>query len=144
MSLVNKLLEGKELWNVSPNDTVFEAIRLMDEKGTGALMVVDAGKLVGIISERDYARKVILKDKSSKNTLVKEIMTSRVVVANPDQAANEILAVMHHNHIRHLPVKDKDKLLGMVSMEDVVSDIIHDQKDKIKELEHYVTWEEAY
>ena len=144
MSQVNQLLDGKELWSVSPNDTVFEVIRLMDEKGAGALTVVHDGKLVGIISERDYARKVILKDRSSKQTLVRDIMTRRVLVANPNQAANEVLAVMNHNHVRHLPVKEKDRLIGMISIEDVVADIIHDQLDKIKELEHYVSWEESF
>ena len=144
MSLVNNLWNGRELWSVSPDDTVFNAIKLMDEKGIGALTVVDQGKLVGIISERDYARKVILKDRSSKSTLVKEIMTSHVMFTEPSQKANECLAIMNHHHIRHLPVQDKGKLVGMISMGDVVKDIIDSQQVKIKELEHYVAWEESY
>lgn len=144
MSLVNQLLDGRELWSVSPDDTVYDAIKLMDEKGIGALTVIHQDKLVGIISERDYARKVILKDRSSKNTLVKDIMTKRVLYTHPSQKTNECLAVMNHHRIRHLPVKDKDKLIGIISMGDVVRDIIDDQQLKIKELEHYVSWEENY
>lgn len=144
MSLVDKILDGKSLWSISPEDTVYDAIKLMDEKGVGALTVVQDGKLVGIISERDYARKVILKDRSSKSTLVKDIMTKRVLYASPSQKSTECLAMMNHHRIRHLPVKQNDELVGIVSIGDVVRDIIDDQEVKIKELEHYFSWEENY
>ncbi len=146
MTNVGKLLEekGSAVWHVTPDDTVFDAIKLMDEKGIGALAVLVDGTLAGIISERDYARKVILKGRSSKKTRVKDIMTRHIFYTFPEQDVEECLVVMSEHHIRHLPVMQNDKIIGMISLGDVVKDIIKEQKDKIAHLEHYITWEESY
>jgi len=146
MTDISSLLKDKAsgLWSVSPQDTVFNAIKLMEEKGIGALLVLDAGVLTGILSERDYARKVILKGRSSGDTQVKEIMTRQVYYTYPDQKIEECLVVMTEHHIRHLPVMQDDDVVGMISMGDVVKEIIKEQRDKIAQLEHYITWEESY
>lgn len=146
MSTIEKLMEtkGNALWTISPEDSVFEAIRKMDEHAVGALPVVLNDNLVGIISERDYARKVILHDRSSKETKVKEIMTKRVFHTFPQQKIEECMAVMTEHHIRHLPVMAEGKLTGMISVGDVVKDIISEQKFKIEQLEHTISWEESY
>lgn len=143
---VGKLLEvkGKALWSVHPDDSVFDAIKLMDEKGTGALVVVADDALVGIISERDYARKVILKGRQSKETLVKEIMSRQVYHTFAEQDVEDCLAVMTKHHIRHLPVMADKKLIGMISMGDVVKEILVKQKQEIEHLEHYISWEESF
>ena len=116
----------------------------MDDKGVGALAVVQNDGLVGIISERDYARKVILKDRSSKETKVKEIMSTRVFHTFPEQKIEECMAVMTEHHIRHLPVIKDNKLVGMISLGDVVKEIISEQQFKIEQLEHTISWEESY
>ena len=146
MLKVAQLLEvkGSQIWSISPEDTVFEAIRIMDEKGIGALTVMQDGELVGILSERDYARKVILKDRSSKETLVKEIMTRDVYYTLPEQDVEACLAVMTERRIRHLPVISEDKVIGMISMGDVVKEIIADQKYMLEQLEHSISWGESY
>lgn len=146
MSSVAELLKnkGSDIWTVSPEQTVFDAIKRMDEKGAGALAVVKNERLIGIISERDYARKVILKGRSSKETQVKEIMTSHVYHTIPDDTVDSCMAIMGKHHIRHMPVLDGDKLVGMISISDVVNLIIQEQKDRIKQLEHTVTWQESY
>ena len=146
MSVIEKLIEakGNELWTISPEDSVFDAIKEMNEHSIGALPVVLDGKLVGIISERDYARKVILKSRSSKETLVKEIMTTRVFHTFPKQKISECMVVMSKHHIRHLPVVENEKLVGMISIGDVVKDIISEQKFKIEQLEHTISWSESY
>ena len=146
MSTIEKLIgnKGKDVWTVSPDDSVFEAIKQMDQYSVGALPVVLDDKLVGIISERDYARKVILKDRSSKTTLVKEIMTTRVFHTSPQQKIEECMAVMSEHHIRHLPVLEDEKLVGIISIGDVVKDIISEQQFKIEQLENTITWSEAY
>lgn len=146
MSVIEKLIEvkGNELWTISPEDFVFDAIKEMNEHSIGALPVVLDGKLVGIISERDYARKVILKDRSSKETQVKEIMTTRVFHTFPKQKIEECMVVMSEHHIRHLPVIDNEKLIGMISIGDVVKDIISEQQFKIEQLEHTISWSESY
>src|SRR6202043_3578853 len=112
--------KGKEAWFVTPDQTVYEAIERMSEKAVGALLVISSGKLVGIISERDYARKVILKGKSSKTTLVMEIMTSPVIFVTPDQSGDECMGIITKNHIRHLPIVEDEKVLGIVSIGDLV------------------------
>ena len=146
MSTVEKLLGGKEneLWTVSPDDSVFDAIKMMNEKSVGALPVVLKDKLIGIISERDYARKVILENRTSKDTLVKEIMTSKVFHTVPTQKIEECMAVMTEHHIRHLPVITDNQLSGMISVGDVVKYVISDQKFKIEQLEKTLSWSESY
>lgn len=146
MSTIEKLIEtkGTELWTISPEDSVFDAIKEMNEHSIGALPVTLEGKLVGIISERDYARKVILKDRSSKETKVKEIMTTRVFHTFPRQKIEECMVVMSEHHIRHLPVMENEKLIAMISIGDVVKDIISEQQFKIEQLEHTISWGESY
>jgi CBS domain-containing protein len=137
---VSQLLQdkGREVWSVSPDASVYEAIALMSEKGVGALVVMQGGAIAGMISERDYARKVILEERSSKETRVGEIMTSRVVCAQPDQSVEQCMALMTEKRIRHLPVVDGTQLLGMVSIGDLVKAIIADQQFVISQLEHYI------
>ena len=146
MTTVAELLKSKgaDVWSVSPEQTVFDAIKTMDEKGAGALAVVSQERLAGIISERDYARKVILMGRASKETQVKEVMTSHVYHAVPDDEVASCMMVMGKHHIRHMPVLDGDKLVGMISISDVVNVIIQEQQDRIKQLEHTVTWQESY
>jgi len=140
MQTIRKILseKGSDLWNTSPNSTVYEALQIMADKDVGALLVIENEMLVGIFSERDYARKVILVGKSSKKTYVKEIMTPHVVYATPDQTNEQGLALMTAKHIRHLPVIDGEKLVGMVSIGDLVRSIISEQKETITQLEQYI------
>ena len=118
---VKKLLDkkGHEVYSISPNAMVYDALKLMAEKEIGALVVLEDKKMVGILSERDYARKIILKGKSSKETQVREIMTSEVIYTRPDQEVRKCLSLMTKHHFRHLPVLEKDKLVGILSIEDV-------------------------
>ena len=146
MSTIEKLIDlnTSEVWTISTEDSVFDAIKKMNEKAVGALPVVDNDKLVGIISERDYARKVILENRTSKDTLVKEIMTERVFHVLPSQKVVECMAPMTEHHIRHLPVVSDGKLCGMISVGDVVKFIISDQQFKIAQLEKDISWGESY
>ena len=141
MNTINQILDAKghDVWSIGPEATVYDAIALMAEKGIGALLVTDAGKPVGIISERDYARKVILKDKSSKETKIKDIMTSSIVFASSTQTVEKCMAIMTENHIRHLPVTEDGQVCGMIAIGDLVKSIIADQKFQIEQLEHYVS-----
>jgi CBS domain-containing protein len=124
---------------VSPDDSVFSALELMAKHDIGALMVMRDGQLAGIFSERDYARKVILLGKSSKETQVREIMTEKVLYANPEQTTDQAMALMTDKHIRHLPVLDADKrVIGMVSIGDLVKETISEQAFLIKQLEQYI------
>jgi CBS domain-containing protein len=134
-------LKGHETWSVTPEMTVFEALQLMADKGIGAVVVMDDGKLVGVMSERDYARKVILKGKASRDIPVREIMTEKVVTVYPDTLCTECMAVMTEKHIRHLPVVEMGKLVGVVSIGDVVKAIISEQQYVI-ERQHQM-WEYA-
>lgn len=140
MQTIRKILseKGSEIWSTAPGATVFEALQLMADKDVGALPVLDKGKLVGIFSERDYARKIILLGKSSKKTFVKEIMTPHVVYATPDMTNEQGLALMSAKRIRHLPVMDGDEMVGMVSIGDLVRSIISEQKEMINQLEQYI------
>jgi Predicted signal-transduction protein containing cAMP-binding and CBS domains len=137
MSTVRHLLQikGADVWVITPGESVYEALRLMADKDIGALLVVENDKLVGIISERDYARKIILHGKSSKETLVEEIMTPKLITVHPDQTVNECMELMSNHHIRHLPVVLEGRVLGVISIMDVVRDIIYQQRQTIKSLE---------
>lgn len=132
-------VKGRNVWSIDPNATVYDAMKLMAEKEIGALMVMEGSKLVGIISERDYARKVILQGRSSPTTQVREIMTSRVVYAQPDQNIEECMALMTEKRVRHLPVIEEGKVVGVISIGDLVKSIIDEQKFIIEQLERYIS-----
>ncbi len=140
MKLVKHILKlkGHDVWSIAPDASVFEAIRLMSDKGVGALLVLEAGKLVGIISERDYTRKVILKGRSSRETPVRNIMTSPVIYTNPDEPIEKCMEVMTAKRVRHLPVLDGDELIGVISIGDLVKAIISAQESHIQDLENYI------
>ena len=141
MKLVKHLLDSKghDVLSIEPMASVFDAIKLMGEKGIGALIVKDGDALAGIVTERDYARKVILKGRSSHDTLVKDIMTGGVFTTSADQTVDSCMNLMTDKRIRHLPVVDGDKVTGMVSIGDLVKAIIADQKEEIEQLEHYIS-----
>ncbi|MEO5693220.1 MAG: CBS domain-containing protein [Usitatibacter sp.] len=125
--------------SVSPGQSVLEAIKLLAHEDVGAAVVMSGDRLAGIFSERDYTRKVILKGRSSETTLVEEIMTSQVIVVSPRTSARECMALMTEKNIRHLPVVEEGRVTGMVSIRDLVSDIIADQDFTIEQLEHYIS-----
>jgi CBS domain-containing protein len=131
--------KGNQVWAISPAATVYEAITLMADKNVGALLVTQAGKLVGIISERDYTRKVALKGKSSKETAVSEILSGQVIQVRPDNTVEECLRLMTDHRIRHLPVLEGDKIAGVVSIGDLVNWIISAQHDTIHQLQTYIS-----
>jgi len=141
MKLVKQILDskGRDIWFIHPDDSVLELIKLMAEKGVGALPVMEDSRLVGIVSERDYARKVILKGRSSKQTPVKDIMTTNVLCAQPEQTVEECMALMTEKRVRHLPVVEAERVVGMLSIGDLVKVIIADQRYMIEQLEHYIT-----
>ena len=138
---VNQLLNSKndEIFSVNPGALVIDAIKMMDEKKVGALLVIENDKLAGIISERDYTRKVILKNRSSAKTKVSEIMTSNLKTADPSQSLDECMVIMSHSHIRHLPVVQDGQVIGILSIMDVVKNIISEQEFTIEQLQHYIT-----
>jgi len=141
MKLVKHLLDSKghDVLSIAPAASVYDAIVLMGEKGIGALIVLDGDALAGIVTERDYARKVILKGRSSQETPVKDIMTAGVLTTSPDQTVDSCMNLMTDKRIRHLPVVEGDTVTGMVSIGDLVKAIIADQKEEIEQLEHYIT-----
>lgn len=130
--------KGREVWTIAPDVTVFEAIQLMSEKNVGALPVVEGGKLVGIISERDYMSKVALKGRSSKETPVRDIMTAEVVTAGPDDSVSKCMEIITEHRVRHLPVIEDGELLGIVSIGDLVRWTIATQRMTIAQLEAYL------
>src|SRR6516162_3593748 len=139
---VSSILAHKKastVWSIGPNATVIDAIRLMDEKNVGALPVVDNGTLVGIVSERDYTRKVILKGRSSKETPVSEIMTKQLLTVNPSDSISECMRIMTEKRVRHLPVLEGANLVGILSIGDVVKWLISAQTSTIENLERYIT-----
>ena len=141
MTTVQHLLDekGHDVWSIRPDDSVFDAIQMMAEKDVGALVVIQNGKPVGIFTERDYARDVILKGKSSPRTRVREIMATPIIYARPEQTVEECMAIMTETRVRHLPVMQGERLVGMVSMGDLVKSIIAAQKFTIEQLVHYIS-----
>ncbi len=141
MKLVSDILnsKGHEIWAVKPDDTVFDSLQLMAEKGVGALLVMDEDKLVGIVTERDYARKVILEGKSSKGSSVAEIMTKQVLCVAPERTVEECMALMTDKRARHLPVLDHKRVIGIVSIGDLVQAVLHEQQILIDQLQHYIS-----
>ncbi|MBI3191644.1 MAG: CBS domain-containing protein [Pedosphaera parvula] len=131
--------KGHDVFSVKPEITVFEAIQLMADRGIGAVLVMKDDKLIGILSERDYTRKVILKGKSSKQTPVSEIMSTTLTIVTPDHTVEECMALMTEKRVRHLPVMENDKVVGIVSIGNLVNWIISSQKSAIDQLQNYIT-----
>jgi len=138
---VNQILstKGREVYSVLPSNTVYEALVSMCEKNIGAILVVEHEKLVGILSERDYARKIALKDKSSKGTFVHEIMANKVITVKPSDNLDYCMELMYTKKIRHLPVLENEKIIGLISIGDVVKSIIDIQKETIQHLDSYIS-----
>lgn len=141
MKLVNHLLDskGRHVISVAPGSSVFDAIKIMADKAVGSLLVMDGEDLLGIVTERDYARKVILKGRSSESTTVSEIMTTEVLSASSSQSVNDCMELMTERRIRHLPVVEDNKVIGLISIGDLVQAIISDQQEEIEQLEHYIS-----
>jgi CBS domain-containing protein len=141
MAMVRQLLneKGYDVFTVGPGETVFDAIRKMAEENIGSLVVCEGPKPVGIITERHYARNVFLKGRASPSTLVRDIMETQVWYARPDQTVDECMAVMSDKRVRHLPVIDQGKLIGIISIGDLVKNIISDQKFTIEQLTHFIS-----
>ncbi|MEC3767234.1 MULTISPECIES: CBS domain-containing protein [Cupriavidus] len=142
MKTARQVLESKPsqaIYSIPPTASVYAALQLMAEKGIGALLVIEHGEIKGIISERDYARKVILMQRTSRETLVRDIMTTAVIYVSANQTTDECMALMTRHRLRHLPVMQGDELIGMLSIGDLVKDIISEQQFIIEQLEHYIT-----
>ena len=140
MSTISSIMKGAggEVWSVRSDQSVLDALRLMAEKGIGAVPVIDGGKLSGIFSERDYARKVILQDRSSRDTPVREIMSREVTTTTPASSVAECMALMTEKHFRHLPVMEDEKVVGIISIGDLVKAVIAEQQYTISQLENYI------
>ena len=141
MSTVRDMLrsKGHDVWSIGCDVTVYDALKLMADRNVGAVLVMDGGRLMGILSERDYARKVILHGKTATDTAVGEIMTTKVVYVRPDQRTEECMALMTDKRVRHLPVMEEDRVIGVISIGDVVKAIISQQEFMIEQLEQYIT-----
>ena len=141
MTTINDLLRNKssDVWSVAPDDSVYDALRLMADKNIGAVLVMDGKHLVGLLSERDYARKLVLANKSSRETAVRDVMTSRVAFVAPSKDVEECLALMTDKRFRHLPVMDEGRVMGLVSIGDLVKAIIEKKQFMIDQLESYIT-----
>jgi CBS domain-containing protein len=131
--------KGGQVFSVAPSSSVFEALQLMAEKNVGALLVLEAGRPVGIFTERDYARKVVLENRSSRQASMSDVMTRRVLGVTPEQSAEECMALMSEKHVRHLPVMSEGELIGIISIGDVVKAIVDQQRFVIQQLENYIT-----
>jgi CBS domain-containing protein len=141
MKGVAQILKAKPdrtVYTIRPDETVYEAVKKMADKGIGALLVTEGDRITGIVTERDYARKIVLAGRSSKETPVSVIMTRDVLCVSPQQTNEECMALMTENRVRHLPVLDRGKLIGLVSIGDLVKDIISEQQFIIEQLEHYI------
>jgi CBS domain-containing protein len=140
MKSVRQLLQakGREVYSITPDARVFDALKLMADKDVGALVVQEDGRVAGIISERDYARKVILQGKSSHDIMVRDIMTGKVITISPDQTVEECMALMTGKRIRHLPVMEAGRLAGLLSIGDLVKEVIAEQEQTIRQLESYI------
>ena len=138
---VGQLLDakGREVWSIGPDATVYEALELLAEKNVGAIVVVEDGRVCGIVSERDYARKIRLLERDSRNTAISEIMTAEVRTITEDQSVAECMESMTENHVRHLPVVDGDRLVGIITIGDVVKAVMAEQAFLIQQLEQYIT-----
>ena len=141
MKTVSDILnsKGHDVYSVGPGDSVFNSLKLMADKEVGALLVMDGEKLVGIVTERDYARKVILEGKSSKSSSVDEVMTRHVLCASPERTVDECMALMTDKRARHLPVVDHKRVIGVVSIGDLVKALISEQQVLIDQLQHYIS-----
>lgn len=141
MKLVKHLLDsrGGQIISIAPDASVFDAIKIMADKAVGSLVVMDNEELCGIVTERDYARKVIIKGRSSKSTHVSEIMSTGVITTSSAQTIDGCMEMMSEHRIRHLPVVDDNKVIGMISIRDLVQAIISDQQEEIEQLEHYIS-----
>lgn len=141
METVRHILEvkGKDIWDITPDDTVYNALRLMADKDVGTLLVMDGSRLLGMISEREYARQVILQGRSSRETRVREIMSTDFFPIHPDQTVEECMDLMTSKRVRYLPVMEGSEVLGVISIGDVVSNIMHRQRETIKSLETKIT-----
>jgi len=140
MTSVEKLLKtkGSDTWSIAPQATVYEALQKMSDKDVGAVLVIDEGTLVGIFTERDYARKLILRGKLSRNTAVSEMMTQDVLYVEPQNSIEDCMVLMTNKRVRHLPVMDDGKLVGIVTIGDAVKQIISEQESTIEQLEKYI------
>lgn len=142
MTAVADILKAKGdtvVHTIGPDDSVFDALQRMADKGIGALLVMEGGRIVGIVTERDYARKIALKGRTSALTQVRDVMTTSVMFVKPSQTSEECMALMTDNRLRHLPVVKDDQLIGLISIGDLVKDIISEQKFVIEQLEHYIS-----
>jgi CBS domain-containing protein len=141
MKTIQQLIDdkGSQVWSIGPDASVYDALVLMADKQIGALLVMDEGSMIGLISERDYARSVILRGRTSKETRVGDVMTKRVVCTKPDQTLEEAMALMTEKRVRHLPVIDDEQVVGLISIGDLIKSIISEHKFIIEQLEHYIS-----
>lgn len=146
MKTVAEILKAKgssAVFSIAPSATVFDAVKLMAEKNVGALLVMEGERIVGVVTERDYARKVVLLARSSKETPLRDVMTTAVIYVRPSQTSEECMALMTESRVRHLPVMDEGRLVGLISIGDIVKGIISEQSFIIEQLQHYIAGEHS-